>query len=110
MWKVFEWFFRAWDSANKVAEKALPNAELQNKQFEIKKQTLEVTELIKRQNKIFNRIKNVPDADVKSYVLEFTDLNEQDTETMVTNITSRIAEYRRDYPIVSGWKRFNKRK
>lgn len=110
MWKLFEWLFRAWDSANKVAEKALPDAELQKKQFEIKKPTLEVNERIKRQNKIFNKIKNVPDADIRSFVLEWTDLNEEDTETMVKNITVRIAEYRRDYPIVSGWKRFNKGK
>lgn len=110
MWKVFEWLFRAWDSANKVAVKALPNEKIQEAHFEIKKPTLEISERIRRQNKIFNKIKNVPDADVRSFVLEFTDSNEEDAEIMVKNITVRIAEYRRDYPIISGWKRFMKKK
>ena len=52
----------------------------------------------------------MPDADVRNFVLEFTDLNEEDTDIMVKNITVRIAEYRRDYPIISGWRRFTKNK
>ena len=87
-----------------------PSDKLREDRFEVKKPTLETTERIRRQNKIFNKIKNVPDADIRSFVLEWTDLNEEDTETMVKNITVRIAEYRRDYPIISGWKRFNKGK
>lgn len=92
------------------ATKVTPSEEIQESKHEIKKPTLEVKERIRRQQKIFNKIKNVPDADVRSFVLEFTDMNEEDTALMVENITVRIAEYRRDYPIISGWRRFLRKK
>ena len=110
MLEVIKLIFRFLIGTNKVVEKALPSEKIQEAKFEVKKPTLEIHERIKRQNKIFNKIKNVPDADVRSFVLEFTDSNEEDTEIMVKNITVRIAEYRRDYPIISGWKRFMKKK
>jgi len=95
---------------NKVVEKALPSEKIQEAKFEVKKPTLEMHERIRRQQKIFNRIKNIPDADVKSFVLEFTDLNDEDTEIMVKNISDRLKDYRRDHPIISGWRRFMKNK
>jgi len=110
---MFEWLtalFNAITGVSKAVEKGMPNDKIQEAKFEKTLPTLEVGERVKRQNKIFNRIKNIPDADVKSFVLEFTDLNEEDTEIMVKNITARIAEYRRDYPIISGWRRFTKNK
>lgn len=110
MWQVILAAFKVWIGINKVVEKALPSEKIQEAKFEKTLPTLEVGERIKRQNKIFNKIKNVPDADVKSFVLEFTDLNKEDTEIMVKNITVRIAEYRRDFPIISGWRRFTKNK
>jgi hypothetical protein len=110
MWQAILAAFKVWIGINKVVEKALPSEKIQEAKFEVKKPTLEIGERIKRQNKIFNKIKNVPDADVKSFVLEFTDMNEEDTEIMVKNITVRIAEYRRDFPIISGWRRFTKNK
>ncbi len=110
MWQAILAAFKVWIGINKVVEKALPSEKIQEAKFEVKKPTLEITERIKRQNKIFNKIKNVPDADVRNFVLEFTDLNEEDTDIMVKNITVRIAEYRRDYPIISGWRRFTKNK
>ena len=110
---MFEWLtalFNAIAGVSKAVEKGMPSDKIQEAKFEVKKPTLEITERIKRQNKIFNKIKNVPDADVRNFVLEFTDLNEEDTDIMVKNITVRIAEYRRDYPIISGWRRFTKNK
>ena len=83
--------------------------EVKVSKHEIKKPRLETGELMRRQQKIFNKIKNVPDADVKSFVLEWTDMNEEDTEVMTRNIEIRIAEYRRNFPIISGWKRFIKK-
>lgn len=103
-------FFNAIFGLSKAVEKGLPSDKIQEAKFEVKKPTLEIHERIKRQNKIFNKIKNVPDADVRNFVLEFTDMNEQDTDIMVKNITVRIAEYRRDFPIISGWRRFTKNK
>ena len=110
MWKTLYAAFKVWIGINDVIEKALPSEKIQEAKFEVKKPTLEISERIKRQNKIFNKIKNIPDADVRNFVLEFTDLTEKDTEIMVENITARIAEYRRDYPIISGWRRFTKNK
>lgn len=110
MWKTLYAAFKVWIGINDVIEKALPSEKIQEAKFEVKKPTLEIHERIKRQNKIFNKIKNIPDADVRNFVLEFTDLTEKDTEIMVENITARIAEYRRDYPIISGWRRFTKNK
>ncbi len=110
MWQAILAAFKVWIGINKVVEKALPSEKIQEAKFEVKKPTLEISERIKRQNKIFNKIKNIPDADVRNFVLEFTDLTEKDTEIMVENITARIAEYRRDYPIISGWRRFTKNK
>ena len=110
MLEVIKLIFRFLIGTNKVVEKALPSEKIQDEKFEVKKPTLEISERIKRQNKIFNKIKNIPDADVRNFVLEFTDLTEKDTEIMVENITARIAEYRRDYPIISGWRRFTKNK
>lgn len=110
---MFEWLtalFNAITGVSKAVEKGLPTDKIQEAKFEKTLPTLEISERIKRQNKIFNRIKNVPDADVESFVKEFTDMNEEDTEITVKNITVRIAEYRRDYPIISGWRRFTKNK
>ena len=95
---------------NKVVEKALPSEKIQEAKFEKTLPTLEVAERIKRQNKIFNKIKNVPDADVESFVREFTDMNEEDTRIMVRNVSDRLKDYRRDHPIISGWRRFMKNK
>ena len=95
---------------NKVVEKALPSEKIQEAKFEVKKPTLEIHERIRRQQKIFNKIKNVPDADVKSFVEEFTDMSEEDTEIMVRNVSDRLKDYRRDHPIISGWRRFMKNK
>ena len=110
MLEVIKLIFRFLIGTNKVVGKALPSEKIQEAKFEVKKPTLEIHERIKRQNKIFNRIKNVPDADVRSFVLEFTDLNEEDTEIMVRNISDRLKDYRRDHPIISGWRRFTKNK
>ena len=110
---MLEWLtalFNAITGVSKAVEKGMPNEKIQEAKFEVKKPTLEIRERIKRQNKIFNRIKNVPDADVKSFVEEFTDLNEEDTEIMVKNISDRLKDYRRDHPIISGWRRFMKNK
>ena len=95
---------------NKVVEKALPSEKIQEAKFELKKPTLEIHERIRRQQKIFNKIKNVPDADVKSFVEEFTDMSEEDTEIMVRNVSDRLKDYRRNFPIISGWRRFTKNK
>ena len=110
MWQAILAALKVWIGINKVVEKALPSEKIQEAKFELKKPTLEIHERIRRQQKIFNKIKNVPDADVRNFVLEFTDMNEEDTDIMVKNITVRIAEYRRDYPIISGWRRFMKNK
>lgn len=111
MWLVelLKSIFNFGTSANEVAIKAMPSEKIQEEKFEIKKPIIELNERIKRQNKIFNKIKNVPDADVRSFVLEWTDLNDEDTDLMVNNITKRIEEYRKDYPIISGWRRFTKK-
>lgn len=110
MWQAILAALKVWIGINKVVEKALPSEKIQEAKFELKKPTLEIHERIRRQQKIFNKIKNVPDADVRNFVLEFTDMNEEDTDIMVKNITVRIAEYRRNFPIISGWRRFTKNK
>jgi len=102
-------FFDAITGVSKAVEVRTKPEEIQVSEHTIKKPRLETTELIRRQQKVFNKIKNVPDADVKSFVLEWTDMNEEDTEVMVKNITTRIAEYRRDFPVISGWRRFLKK-
>lgn len=110
MWKTLYAAFKVWIGINDVIEKALPSEKIQEEKFEVKKPTLEISERIRRQQKIFNKIKNVPDADVKSFVKEFTDMSEEDTEIMVRNVSDRLKDYRRDYPIISGWRRFMKNK
>ena len=110
MLKVIKLIFRFLIGTNKVVEKALPSEKIQEAKFEVKKPTLEISKRIRRQQKIFNKIKNVPDADVKSFVKEFTDMSEEDTEIMVRNVSDRLKDYRRDYPIISGWRRFTKNK
>lgn len=110
MWKTLYAAFKVWIGINDVIEKALPSEKIQEEKFEVKKPTLEISERIRRQQKIFNKIKNVPDADVKSFVKEFTDMSEEDTEIMVRNVSDRLKDYRRDYPIISGWRRFTKNK
>ena len=110
MWQAILAAFKVWVGINKVVEKALPSEKIQEAKFEVKKPTLEIRERIKRQNKIFNKIKNVPDADVESFVREFTDMNEEDTRIMVRNVSDRLKDYRRDHPIISGWRRFMKNK
>ena len=110
MWQIVEAALKVWAGINSIINKAQPSEKIQEGKFEVKKPTLEISERIRRQNKIFNRIKNIPDADVRSFVLELTDLNEGDTEIMVSNITARIAEHRRDHPLISGWRRFTKQK
>lgn len=94
---------------SKAVEVRTKPEEVQVSEHQIKKPRLETGELMRRQQKIFNKIKNVPDADVRSFVLEWTDMNEEDTEVMTRNIEIRIAEYRRDFPNISGWRRFIKR-
>ncbi len=110
MWKTLYAAFKVWIGINDVIEKALPSEKIQEEKFEVKKPTLEISERIRRQQKIFNKIKNVPDADVKSFVKEFTDMSEEDTEIMVRNVSDRLKDHRRDYPIISGWRRFTKNK
>ena len=110
MWQAILAAFKVWIGINKVVEKALPSEKIQEAKFELKKPTLEIHERIRRQQKIFNKIKNVPDADVKSFVEEFTDMSEEDTEIMVRNVSDRLKDYRRDHPIISGWRRFMKNK
>ena len=110
---MFEWLtalFNAITGVSKAVEKGMPNEKIQEAKFEVKKPTLEISKRIRRQQKIFNKIKNVPDADVKSFVKEFTDMSEEDTEIMVRNVSDRLKDYRRDYPIISGWRRFTKNK
>ena len=110
---MFEWLtalFNAITGVSKAIEKGMPNENMQEKKFEKTLPTLEIHERIKRQNKIFNKIKNVPDADVESFVKEFTDMSEEDTEIMVRNVSDRLKDYRRDHPIISGWRRFMKNK
>ena len=55
-------------------------------------------------------LKRLEQNNVRSFVLEFTDLNEEDTEIMVRNISDRLKDYRRNFPIISGWRRFTKNK
>ena len=110
MWQAILAALKVWIGINKVVEKALPSEKIQEAKFEVKKPTLEISERIRRQQKIFNKIKNVPDADVKSFVEEFTDMNEEDTRIMVRNVSDRLKDYRRDHPIISGWRRFMKNK
>ena len=110
MWQAILAAFKVWIGINDVIEKALPSEKIQEAKFEVKKPTLEIHERIRRQQKIFNKIKNVPDADVKSFVKEFTDMSEEDTEIMVRNVSDRLKDYRRDHPIISGWRRFTKNK
>ena len=110
MWQAILAAFKVWIGINNVVEKALPSEKIQEAKFELKKPTLEIHERIRRQQKIFNKIKNVPDADVKSFVKEFTDMSEEDTEIMVRNVSDRLKDYRRDHPIISGWRRFTKNK
>ncbi len=110
---MFEWLtalFNAITGVSKAVENGMPNEKIQEAKFEVKKPTLEIHERIRRQQKIFNKIKNVPDADVKSFVEEFTDMSEEDTEIMVRNVSDRLKDYRRDHPIISGWRRFTKNK
>ena len=110
MWQAILAAFKVWIGINDVVEKALPSEKIQEAKFEVKKPTLEIHERIRRQQKIFNKIKNVPDADVKSFVEEFTDMSEEDTEIMVRNVSDRLKDYRRNFPIISGWRRFTKNK
>ena len=110
MWQAILAALKVWIGINKVVEKALPSEKIQEAKFEVKKPTLEIHERIRRQQKIFNKIKNVPDADVKSFVEEFTDMSEEDTEIMVRNVSDRLKDYRRNFPIISGWRRFTKNK
>ena len=110
MWQAILAAFKVWIGINDVIEKALPSEKIQEAKFEVKKPTLEIHERIRRQQKIFNKIKNVPDADVKSFVKEFTDMSEEDTEIMVRNVSDRLKDYRRNFPIISGWRRFTKNK
>lgn len=98
MWKVFEWLFRAWDSANKVAEKALPDAELQKKQFEIKKPTLteaQVKKIADKRNKLademFGDLVGHPELSVTDKVFyECQKLSDEEKYLLIKILNDRL--------------------
>jgi hypothetical protein len=68
MWKIFEWLFRAWDSANKVAEKGLPSEKVNDAKFEIAKEKLSVKERRVVYNGIVTYLQMHPKEDIDLYV------------------------------------------
>jgi hypothetical protein len=98
MWKVFEWLFRAWDSANKVAEKGLPDAELQKKQFEIKKETLteaQVKKIADKRNRLademFGDLQRHPEISIQDKVLyEARQLDTEEKILLIKILTDRL--------------------
>lgn len=98
MWKLFEWLFRAWDSANKVAEKALPDAELQKKEFEIKKPTLteaQVKKIADKRNRLademFGDLRRHPELSIEDKVnYEATELDAEEKVLLIKILTDRL--------------------
>jgi len=90
--------------------KTQPTPEMSRQIYDDKRAVLLTEQRIKIETKIFNKIKNVPDADIEKEVRYITDISEEETQQLISNIQARINKYRDVHPIISGWRRFKKRK
>lgn len=98
MLKVFEWLFRAWNSANEVAEKALPSEKIQEEKFEIRKPTLteaEVKKIADKRNRLademFGDLVGHPELSVADKVrFEATELNKDEQDLLIKILTDRL--------------------
>ena len=98
MLKVFEWLFRAWNSANEVAEKALPSEKIQEEKFEIRKPTLteaEVKKIADKRNRLademFGDLVGHPELSVEDKVrFEATELNKDEQDLLIKILTDRL--------------------
>ena len=61
-------FFKFGESTNKVIEKGLPSAKIQEEKFEIQKTTLETKEWRKLYNQIASHLQMHPKEDIDAYV------------------------------------------
>lgn len=83
-------FFKFGESANKVAEKALPSEKIQEGKFEIKHERLETEERTKIYNRIATHLQMHPRENIDAYVdVICTDMNVEDKEEI------RIALHKR---------------
>jgi len=111
MWipQVLISFFETVSKSFDFLSKTQPTPEMSQQIYNDKRAVMLVKDRILIENKIFQKIKNVPDANVESEVRSKTDLSESDTMELVVNITARIKQYRNVHPIISGWRRFTRR-
>lgn len=98
MWQWLKALFEAWNSANKVAEKALPSEKIQEEKFEISKQTLEVETAQKRMNKLnkiademFGDLRRHPEISISDKVrYEGGSLSFEEQDLLIKILTDRL--------------------
>lgn len=101
MWgfiEVITAFFKFGESANRVAEKALPSPEIQKEKFEITKETLSETELNKRIKKRNDRVDEMfgdlvrhPEIEIEVKVRqEMFGADEEEIKLTVKLLTARL--------------------
>lgn len=90
--------FEAWTSANRVAEKALPNENIQNGKFEINKQALTEAQIRKVADKrnqladeMFGDLVGHPELNISDKVnYEATKLDEKEKLLLIKILTDRL--------------------
>ena len=101
MWQWLVALFQAWNSANKVAEKALPSKKIQEEKFEQAKPRLEYEEKQATICVAFQYLKNEPEIDIDNYVnYSFDHLSEDDQKEIKQILKEKIYEYRKKHPII----------
>jgi len=102
-------FFLSLIGVSKAVEVRTKPEEIQISEFELEKPRIETKELLRLADMVFKEVKNNMTANIESEVRFLTKLNEEDTLLLIENVSNRVKEYRREHPIISGWRRFNKR-
>jgi hypothetical protein len=111
MWAIFNMiaaFFKSVSSTADLAKAAQPTPKEREKRLEIDTPLMEVEKNIVIANKIFNRVKNNPEANILDEIRALTSLSGDDEWAMYNSIEKRVANHRKKHPIISGWRRFEK--
>jgi hypothetical protein len=108
--KFLEWCMRLGVAISEAITSRTKPEEVQVSEHKIKIPRMTTKERLKVETIIFRQIKNNPEADIPAEVRYCTDLNPLDEADLITNLTKRLSDYRRDFPHISGWRRFKKGK
>jgi len=109
MWNFITAFFQSVTASFMFLEKTIPPQERQQEMFDMKKEKEKVKNRQEIEDRIFRRIKNIPNVVVEDEVGFVMDLTPEESDQLVRVLRVRVEHYRASHPIISGWKRFNKK-